>query len=220
MKQVSLSGTPRVYVGKKDARNLRREGKVPCVMYGGKEQVHFTTDEKLFSKIIFTPEVFIIKLNIDGTEHNTILQDVQYHVVTDRVLHVDFLEVSPDKPIMIAIPVKLTGTPEGVLQGGRLIKKTRRLRVKALLEDLPEFIEINIAGLNIGDSIKISDLIRDKIEFLDPARNMVVGVRTARLIVEEVPEEEEAVEGEEVAEGEEKAEGSAEGAEAKKPAKE
>jgi len=213
MKQVSLSGSLRENVGKKDAKKLRREFKVPCVMYGGKEQVHFLTDEKLFSKIIFTPEVYIIKLTIDGKEYNTIIQDMQYHPVTDRILHVDFLEVSEDKPITISVPVKLVGSAEGVLKGGRLIKKARKLRLSALLKDLPDFIEINISDLDIGDSIKISDLHRDNIEFLDAARNVVVGVRTARIIIEEVEEEE-------LEEGAEGAEEGAEGEEGEKPKEE
>ncbi|MFH1295867.1 MAG: 50S ribosomal protein L25/general stress protein Ctc [Bacteroidota bacterium] len=208
MKQVSLSGSLRENVGKKDAKKLRREGKLPCVMYGGREQFHFQTDEKLFSKVVFTPNVFIIELNIDGKEYNTIIQDLQYHPVTDRILHVDFLEVSSEKPIIISIPVKLTGTPQGVLKGGRLIRKARKLKIKAMMEDLPDFIEINIADLDIGDSIKISDLHRDNIEFLDAARNMVVGVRSARTVVEAVEEAEEG------------AEGAAEEAEAEKPAEE
>ncbi|TSA28077.1 MAG: 50S ribosomal protein L25/general stress protein Ctc [Bacteroidetes bacterium] len=200
MKQVSLSGSPRENVGKKDARKIRREGKVPCVMYGGKEQVHFLTDEKLFAKVIFTPEVYIIRLNIGGNEHHAMVQDVQYHPVTDRILHVDFLEVFDSKPIIIAVPVKLTGTPKGVLRGGRLIKKARKLKIKALLENLPDFIEINISDLDIGDSITISNLVRDHIEFLDAPRNVVVGVRSARAVVEDVEEgAEEAAEG---AEGE------------------
>lgn len=179
-----MSGSLRENVGKKDAKKLRREFKVPCVMYGGKEQVHFLTDEKLFSKIIFTPHVFIVKLNIDGKEYKTIIQDLQYHPTTDRVLHVDFLEVSDDKPITIAVPVKLTGAATGVLKGGRLIKKARKLKISALIKDLPDEILINISDLDIGDSIKISDLFRDHINFLDAPRNVVVGVRSARTVVE------------------------------------
>lgn len=205
MKQVSLSGALRAHVGKKDAKKLRREFKVPCVMYGGKEQIHFLTDEKLFSKIIFTPEVAIIKLNIDGKEYNTIIQDLQYHPVSDRVLHVDFLQVSDDKPITIAVPVKLTGTPKGVLKGGRLIKKARKLKISALIKDLPDEIEINITPMDIGDSIKISDLLRDGINFLDAPRNVVVGVRSARAVVETAGEGTEAA-----AEGAEGAEAPAE----------
>jgi large subunit ribosomal protein L25 len=204
MKQVSLSGSLRENVGKKDAKKLRREFKVPCVMYGGKEQVHFLTDEKLFSKIIFTPEVYIIKLTIDGQEHNTIIQDLQYHPTSDRILHVDFLEVSDDKPITISVPVKLHGSAKGVLKGGRLIKKARKLKIRALLTDLPDFIDINISDLEIGDSIKISDLFRDNIEFLDVPRNVVVGVRSARTVVETA--EEAAAGAEEAEEAEKKAE--------------
>jgi len=209
MKTVSLSGSLRESVGKKDAKKLRREFKVPCVMYGGKEQVHFLTDEKLFSKLIFTPHVFIVNLNIDGNEHNTIIQDLQYHPVTDRILHADFLKVSDDKLITIAVPVKLTGAPKGVLKGGRLIKKARKLKISALLKDLPDEIEINISDLDIGDSVKISDLSRDNINFLDAARNVVVGVRSARAVVEAVEEG-----------AEQAAEGGAEGADAEKPAEE
>jgi large subunit ribosomal protein L25 len=207
MKQVSLSGSLRENVGKKDAKKLRKEFKVPCVMYGGKEQIHFLTDEKLFSKLIFTPHVHIVNLNIDGKEYNTIIQDLQYHPVTDRILHVDFLQVSDDKPITIAVPIKLTGAAEGVLKGGRLIMKARKLKISALMKDLPDEIEVSISKLDIGDSIKISDLFRDKINFLDAPRNIVVGVRSARTVVE-TPEEIAAAEGE------------AEGAEVEKPAEE
>ncbi|MFC2102121.1 50S ribosomal protein L25/general stress protein Ctc [Bacteroidota bacterium] len=205
MKQVSLSGSLRENVGKKDAKKLRKEFKVPCVMYGGTEQIHFLTDEKLFSKLIFTPHVHIVKLEIDGKEYNTIIQDLQYHPVTDRILHVDFLQVSDDKPITISVPLKLTGSAAGVLKGGRLIQKSRKLTISALMKDLPDEIEVNITKLDIGDSIKVSDLFRDNITFLDAPRNVVVGVRSARAVIEEVEEvtEEGAEEGAEGAEGEE-----------------
>lgn len=200
MKKVSLSGAPRAHVGKKDARKLRREEKIPCVLYGGEEQVHFYIDEAPFKKIIFTPSVYIINLNIDGKEHLAVIQDMQYHPVTDEVLHVDFLEVFNTKPVVISIPIKLEGTAQGVLKGGRLIKKARKLKVKGLLEDLPDLIEIDIRKLDIGDSIKVSDLQREKLEFLDPALNMVVGVRSARAVV--AGEEGEGEEGEGEGEGE------------------
>jgi large subunit ribosomal protein L25 len=169
-------------------------------MYGGKEQVHFLTDEKLFLKIIFTPNVYIVKLNIDGKEHDTILQDMQYHPVTDRILHVDFLQVSDDKPITIAVPIKITGTSQGVLKGGRLIKKARKLKISALLKNLPDEIVVDISKLDIGDSIMVSDLFRDHINFLDAPRNIVVGVRSARTVVE-VPEGGITATAEEAAEG-------------------
>jgi large subunit ribosomal protein L25 len=153
MKSVSMSGAPRAHVGKKDAKKQRRDDKVPCVLYGGKEQTHFTLDVVDFKKIIFTPEVFLIQLNIDGKEVNAILQDVQYHPVTDSILHADFLEVIPGKPVVVGIPVEFEGVAPGVLKGGRLVKKVRKIKVKGLIEELPDKIKINISKLDIGNSI-------------------------------------------------------------------
>jgi large subunit ribosomal protein L25 len=190
MKQVSLSGALRAYVGKKDARKIRREGNVPCVLYGGKEQIHFLTDEKQLLKMIFTPEVYIFRLTIGKKEIPAVLQDVQYHPVTDRVLHVDFLEIHPEKPVTIAVPLKLNGTPKGVLLGGKLHQKLRKLKIKSLIDHLPDVIEIDISPLDIGQSVKISDLVREHITFLDPPSTVAVAVRTARTVVEETPAEE------------------------------
>jgi len=207
MKTVSLSGSLRGSVGKKDAKLQRRAGKIPCVLYGGPEQLHFVADEKSFSKILFTPEVNMIKLTIDGKEYDTIYQEIQFHPVTDKLLHVDFMQVFPDKPVVIAIPVKSEGVSSGVLKGGRLEKKMRKIKVKALPKDLPEFIMINISSMEIGDSVKISDLKIPNVTFLDAPNNVVIGVRTARQVIEEVvPGAEAAVEGAEGAEGEEKKE--------------
>jgi len=185
MKQVSLSGAPRAHVGKKDAKNLRREGNIPCVMYGGKEQVHFLTNEKEFSKIIFSPEVTLIRINIEGKEHDAIIQEVQYHPVTDRILHVDFLEVSDTKPITISVPIKLEGTAKGVLRGGKLNKKVRKLTIRALKANLPDLIEVNVSKLDIAQSIKVQDLKQEGVEFLDPPRNVVVTVSSSRAVAGE-----------------------------------
>ena len=190
MKQVSLSGALRAYVGKKDARKIRREGNVPCVLYGGKEHIHFLTDEKQLLKMIFTPEVYIFRLTIGKKEIPAVLQDVQYHPVTDRVLHVDFLEIHPEKPVTIAVPLKLNCTPKGVLLGGKLHQKLRKLKIKSLINHLPDVIEIDISPLDIGQSVKISDLVREHITFLDPPSTVAVAVRTARTVVEETPAEE------------------------------
>ena len=186
MKRVSMSGSPRENVGKKDARKNRRLGKVPCVMYGGKEQLHFVVDEKPLKKIVFTPEVYIITLNVDGKIHDTILQDAQYHPVTDNFLHVDFLEILPDKQVTISVPVKAEGTPTGVLKGGRFINKMRKLKIKAMAKDLPDFIPINTDDLDIGDSVKVMNIKVDNVTFLDSPNSVIVGVRTARTVVEEV----------------------------------
>lgn len=201
MKSVSLSGSLRENVGKKDAKKHRRDGNVPCVMYGGKEQIHFAIDEKSVMKIFKTPEVYMIKLNLGGAEYDAIIQDVQFHPVTDRILHVDFLEAVANKQVVIAIPVHLHGTPSGVLKGGRLLKKSRKVTIKAQVKDLPDAVEIDISNLEIGDSVKISDLKADKVTFLEPPTNIVVGVRTARAVVEEVSPTAAAAEGATPAEG-------------------
>jgi large subunit ribosomal protein L25 len=180
MKTVSMSGSLRENVGKKDAKKNRREGKVPCVIYGGKEQIHFLTDEKAFSKIIFTPEVYILKINVGNKEFNAIIQDIQYHPVTDRVLHADFLEIVPGRKVTIAIPVKVEGVAPGVLKGGKLVKKLRKLKVQGLPEDFPDFIVINIDELNIGDSIKVKEVKFEKLEFLDTPTAVIISVKTAR----------------------------------------
>jgi large subunit ribosomal protein L25 len=165
--------------------------------------------DKDFSHIIFTPEVFILNLSIDNKQYTTILQDVQYHPVTDVVLHVDFLEVLPGKPVVIGLPVKFVGNAPGVLKGGRLQKRRLKLIARGQVEDLPDFIEVDISGLDLNENVKVGDITLKGIEFLDPASSEIVGVKTSRGagMAEEEEEVEEAVEG---AEGEE-----GEGAEAK-----
>ncbi len=210
MKTVSLSGSLRENVGKKDAKKHRKEGNVPCVMYGGKEQVHFVASDKAFRKLIFTPEVYIFSLDIAGKTYNTIIQEIQYHPVSDNILHIDFLEVLPEKPVSIGVPVKVTGTAPGVLKGGKLILKTRKLKIQALLQYLPDDITVSIDPLDIGDSIKVKDLVHENITFLDPPNTVVITVRTARVLVEETPGAEGAavegapVEGEKAKEAEKK----------------
>ena len=207
MKTVSLSGSLRENVGKKDAKKNRRDFKVPCVMYGGKEQVHFVADEKALMKIIHTPVAHIIKLDVGGKNYNTIVQDVQYHPVTDRLLHADLLQILPGKPVTIGVPIVLTGTAPGVLRGGKLIKKMRKLAVRAEMENLPDDVTISIDNLEIGDSVKVSDMKLENVLFLDVPSNVVVGVRTARAVVEEVVPGAEAAASAAPAEGEKKAEG-------------
>ena len=193
MKTVSLSGSLRENVGKKDAKKQRKEGRVPCVIYGGKDQKHFSLDQKDFKKIIFTPEVFIIKIELGGETFETILQDIQYHPVTDIVLHADFLELIPGKHVTLALPVQLEGTAPGAIKGGRLQLKLRKIRVKGLVEEMPEHIVLNISDLDIGNSIKMKDIPGEKLQFLEPANAVVVSVKAAR----GVSEEELAAEGEE-----------------------
>jgi large subunit ribosomal protein L25 len=199
MKTVSMSGSLRANVGKKDAKAHRKEGNVPCVLYGGKEQVHFSVSEKSFKDVIFTPEICFIELKLDGKEYKAILQDVQYHPVTDKILHADMLELIPGKTIIMGVPVKIIGVAPGVLKGGRLIQKMRKIKIKALPEDMPDYIDISIDNLEINDSVKVSDVVRDKLTFLDPRNTIVVGVRVTRVVEEPKVEEAVAVEGAEAA---------------------
>lgn len=180
MKQVSLSGSPRENVGKKDAEVLREKGMVPCVAYGGKEQVHFYIDERHLNKLIFTPEVYQVNLNVDGKEIPAIIQDVQFHPVTDKPLHVDFLEIHDDKPVKVKLPVRLNGQSQGVLMGGKLALNFKRLKVTGLPNAFPDRVEVDISGLKIGDSVRVRDLEHEGVRFLDPADAVVVAVKTAR----------------------------------------
>lgn len=207
MKTVSMSGSLRKNVGKKDAKAVRKQGDVPCVLYGGKEQIHFAIEAKKFKNVIFTPEVCFINLQIDGKEYQAILQDVQYHPVTDNIYHVDFLELIEGKPIIMGIPVKLDGIPAGVLAGGKMHMKLRKLKIKGLPKDMPDDITVDVRSLQIGQSIKIADVKRENLEFLDPASAVVVSVKVTRVVVAEGDDDDDEGEATEGA-----AEGAAEGA--------
>jgi len=185
MKAVSISGFPRENVGKKDAKKNRNDGKVPCVLYGGKDQIHFVTDATNFKTLVYSPDAYTVKLNISNKEYDAVLQEIQFHPVADNILHVDFLEVFPDKPVTISIPIKHVGVPEGVLKGGKLVQKLRKVKIKALLADLPDDITVDVSALEIGQSIKISDVHRDNITFLDSPNAVIIGVRVTRAVVEE-----------------------------------
>ncbi len=180
MKSVSVSGSLRENVGKKDAKNLRRQDLVPCVLYGGKEQISFSMPLLTFKDIIYTPDSCLIKLDIEGKVYDVILQDAQFHPVTERIIHCDFLQIFPDKPIKIDIPINVIGTSPGIIKGGKLITKLRKLRVKGLMDALPDTIDIDISKLNISDSVKINELAIEGLEFLDPANAVVVIVKMTR----------------------------------------
>jgi len=182
MKTVSMSGSLRANVGKKDAKLNRAAGKVPCVVYGGKEEIHFTIEEKTLSTIIFTPYTYLIDLDIDGKKITTNLQDVQYHPVSDQILHADFLEVTVGKPIIVSLPIRVVGSSQGVLRGGKLVKKARKLKVKALAEFIPDEITINITDLDINDTVKVSDIKVPNVEILDPVTALVLSIASTRAV--------------------------------------
>lgn len=203
MQSVSLSGSPRENVGKKDAKAIRDKGHVPCVLYGGEKQIHFSLDERDFAKIVYTPETYLVKITLDGEEIETLLQDIQYHPVSDKILHADFLEVFTDKPIRVSIPVHPVGTAPGVTKGGSLNLILRKVMVRGYAKDVPDGVDIDISDLDIGDSIRIRDLKVDKLTFLDAPGTVVLSVKVTRMAAtaEEEEEDEEGEEGEEGAEG-------------------
>ena len=158
MKSIAISGSLRENVGKRDAKELRYAGKVPAVLYGGKEQIHFAIDAPALKGLVYTPEVNFAELNIDGKKVNAIMQDIQFHPLTEKILHIDFLQLFDDKPVTIEIPVKLTGTSPGVKMGGKLVQKLRKLRVKALPKDMPQNVEVSLEPLEVGKSVRVRDL--------------------------------------------------------------
>lgn len=185
MKIVSISGSVRQSVGKKDAQKLRKDCKIPCVLYGGAEQIHFSTHEDSFKDIVFTPEVCFIDIDIDGKINRAILQDIQYHPVNDTIVHADFLQIAEDKTITLSVPLEIEGNSPGVMRGGKLVKKFRRITVKALPQNMPEKIIANISELDIEQSIKIGDLKSEKYDLMHPERNVVVTVGSTRSVVTE-----------------------------------
>lgn len=199
MKSVALSGNKRAERGTSNANILRKEEKIPAVVYGGKENVHFTVNEVKFNKIINTPEVYFIDLDVDGTKFKAIIKDVQFHPVTDRVLHIDFLEVDEKKPVTMRIPVSLVGRSKGVANGGTLKNPIKMIRVSGLPSAIPENVEIDMTELKIGDSIKVGELNIDGLTFLGADNAVVVGVKMSRNAVEEEEEEGEGEEGAEAA---------------------
>mgnify|MGYP000213324060 FL=1 len=197
MKSLAISVIEREKVGKSNTRSLRNQGNVPCVLYGGEKQVCFYAHENDFRNLVNTPDVYVVELDISGKKTRAIMKDIQFHPVTDRILHIDFLEVFEDKEITISIPVILNGLSIGVRNGGNLMFRRRKIITRGLIENMPDAIELDIEHLKIGQFIYIKDLDQDGCEFLAPDNSVVVGVKTARAAIEEEVEEDEELEGEE-----------------------
>jgi large subunit ribosomal protein L25 len=184
MKTIEIQGNKRNNLTKQTVKALRNDEQVPCVLYGGDaEPLHFSASLAAFKPLVYTPDVHLVKLVVDGQERQCILQDIQFHPVTDVIQHVDFMAVSNDKPVTIQIPIRLTGASEGVKQGGKLVTKVRKLKVKAMPAHLPDNINIDITPLKIGGDIRVRDISVDGVTFLDAPSNVVVGVRTTRNVV-------------------------------------
>jgi large subunit ribosomal protein L25 len=202
MKSLAISAKTREKVGKSDSKALRNQGKVPCVLYGGEKQVSFYAHENDFRKLVYTSDVFLVELDIDGTKFSAIMQDIQFHPVTDKILHIDFLQVFDDKEITVSIPVKLTGLSIGVRNGGNLMHRRKSIITRALPANLPDAITIDISDLKIGMFVYIKDLRSDVYDFLAADNSVVVGVKTARNAIEDELAESEEAEGVEGEDGE------------------
>jgi large subunit ribosomal protein L25 len=192
MKSVAMFGYLRDGVGKSVAKALRNEGKVPCVLYGGKEHIHFSMYAQDFKPLVYTPNTYKVKLDIDGKIFRTILKDIQFHPVNDSIIHADFMEISEDKPVVLDIPVKLEGNSVGVRAGGKLILKAKKIKLKALPGKMPDFITVNIDDLDIGKSVKIGELNLPELTILDSPNNPIVSVKTTRAAVSAAAEAAEA----------------------------
>jgi large subunit ribosomal protein L25 len=185
MKSVTLRGSLRANVGKVDAKAIREKGNVPCVIYGGKEQIHFEADIRAFKPVIFTPNAHIVEVNLDGKVYKTVLQDAQYHKINDKLIHADFLEIVEGKPVTANIPVVLTGQSEGVKKGGKLVLKLRKLKARGLANELPDSIDIAIDKLDIGDGIAVGDIEIKGVTLLNAKNVSVVSVQTTRAVAAE-----------------------------------
>ena len=182
MKTIAISGSPRENVGKRDAKELRYEGKVPAVLYGGKEQQHLAVVIADLRDVIYTPEVNFVEIDVNGAKTKAIVKDTQFHPLTDVLLHIDFLQLFDEKEIVMEIPVKLTGTSPGVKMGGKLIQKLRKLRVKALPANMPQNVEVSLEKLEVGSLFRVRDLKGDKYVITNTPEDTIVSVAMSRAL--------------------------------------
>ena len=206
METIEIIGYNRANLGKKNSKKLREEGNVPCVVYGGNEQIHFHSPMILFRDLVYTPGANFVKLNIEGVEKDAILQDIQFHPVSEVILHADFLELQENKKIRMDIPVKIIGDSPGVQQGGKILIRIRKLSLMAYPKNMPSFVEVDISELQLGKSVSVETLLNDQYEILNSPLVSVVSVNVPRVKIEVEEEDEEGEEGEEGAEGAEGAE--------------
>ena len=189
MKSIAMFGYLRDGVGKSSTKALRNEGKVPCVLYGGSGNINFSMFSADFKQLVYTPNTYKVKLDLDGKTYRAILKDIQFHPVNDSILHADFQEIHDNKEVEIGVPVKMVGNSVGVRAGGKLIVKSNKLNVRALPGNLPDFIEINIDNLEIGKAIKVGEIKVDNLTLLDSPNNPIVTVKTTRAAVAAQAEE-------------------------------
>ncbi len=180
MKTLEVKAVKRAEFGKKAAKAFRREGLIPCVIYGGSEEIAFTVDTKEIKPLIYTPNSYIVELNFDGKIEKAVMREVQFHPVREQILHIDFYRVQEGKPVAISIPVRLSGTAEGVKIGGKLALSARKLMVKAMVDQLPDEIVVDVTPLQVGQTIFVGDLKQENVTFVTPATTAVCAVRVTR----------------------------------------
>lgn len=187
MKQISINGVVRTDLGKKSTKAIRKNGEVPCVLYGEKkgenglpESVHFVVSEKEINKVVFTPHVYLVNIVVGGVEHKAVIKEIQFHPVKDNVLHVDFYEVTAEKPIVVGVPIAPQGLAEGVRAGGKLMAMVRKLNVRACYGAIPEKLDIDVTKLGLGKSIKAGDLSFEGLELVTPKEVIVCTVKMTR----------------------------------------
>ncbi len=196
MKSIAIEGTIREELGSKNARQLRNEGNVPCVIYGGAEPVHFYAPEASFRDLVYTPQAYTVEIKLGGQTVKAVMQEIQFHPVSDDIVHIDFIQLIDGKAVSIDVPVNLIGNARGVRNGGKLKVNLRKLRVRTTEENLPDGIDLNIEDLRIGQSIKVGDLPSEGFDILNTENAVIVSVRTSRNVVDEEEEEGEETEGE------------------------
>jgi large subunit ribosomal protein L25 len=206
MKTITINVEGRTELGKKSTRDLRKMDHVPCVMYGGPEVIHFHAHENEFRHLVYSPIAYLVEVKLGGKVHKAVMQDLQFHPVTDKLFHIDFVEVFDDRPVTVELPIKLVGTSIGIKNGGKARQRRRVLKVRGLIEHLPDALDLDITNVEIGDVVKIGDLSYENLEVLDPERSMIYSVVSSRVSMKGMEIEEPEAEGEEgaeAAEGEE-----------------
>ena len=180
MKSIEIKGSLRTEVGKKATKAIRKQGSVPCIIYGGKENINFFVETPALKPLVYTPNVYLVKIDVDGKTCTAIMKELQFHPVTDEILHIDFVEISDDKVIFMNIPIRVVGNSIGVKKGGRLSLVKRALKVKALPKNLPDVLEVDVETLDVGQSIKVGDLNFENLTVLNNNREPVVSILSSR----------------------------------------
>jgi len=188
MKTILFKAEKREGSGTSNAKSLRNAGKVPCVIYGAGENLHFTIYESDFKNLVYTPSVYKVRIDLEGNSYDAILQDLQFHAVSEAIIHADFMAVDASRAVVMEIPVRVVGNSPGVRAGGKLVKKINRLRVRGLVKKLPDYIDVNIDTLEIGQSVKVKNVLPGDFEILDAKENAIVSCKTTRALMQAAAE--------------------------------